>query len=393
MTCHRRKQEVLSFEALSKMNPICNNSWTNFSSNLSNELDQSVSGNYSACKEAILQSATANNPLEDYYKAAFGSSIFITVVSFTTVLTNSLLLFVFYVDPLKIFRNPTTFFLIGLAIVDLLTALVQEPIYAACFMLVYFRHPLSKKCRTLANAGRHLGAFAMTASFLIVFAFTVTQYIVVLSPLKYGRLITKKKVLISIAAIYLYSAIFWCLHLMGVSSNVQNMMDSFLHNYLVVFVTIAVYVLLDCAMKKKMTAGRSLQSQTGKTTTSKHIKVQRNFVCVNFMLLAVLIMCNMPSAVMWTVTLFMEEDRSVKTLIANLMVDNLLYLKFLLDPFVYAWRMGKYREAFLKSFRRLSTGRKSQDISYTGRETQETGVSSAPGNGSVVTLLSFKSLE
>ena len=220
------------------MNPICNNSWTNFSSNSSNGLDQSVSGNYSACKEAIPQSATAINPLEDYYKAAFGSSIFITVVSFTTVLTNSLLLFVFYVDPLKIFRNPTTFFLIGLAIVDLLTALVQEPIYAACFMLVYFRHPLSKKCRTLANAGRHLGAFAMTASFLIVFAFTVTQYIVVSSPLKYGRLITKKKVLISIAAIYLYSATFWCLHLMGVSSNVQNMMDSFLHNYLVVFVTL-----------------------------------------------------------------------------------------------------------------------------------------------------------
>ena len=375
------------------MNQTCNASWFNFSSNSSNELDQSVSGNYSACKEAIVRSATAINPLEDFYKAAFGSSIFITVVSFTTVLTNSLLLFVFYVDPLKIFRNPTTFFLIGLAIVDLLTALVQEPIYAACFMLVYFRHPLRKKCGPVANVGRHLGAFAMTASFLIVFAFTVTQYIVVSSPLKYGRLITKKKVLISIAAIYLYSAIFWCLQLMGVSSNVQNIMDSFLHNYLVVCVTIVVYVLLHCAMKKKMTAGRSLQSQTGKRTTSKHIQVQRNFVRVNFMLLAVLITCSMPSAVMWTVALFMEEDHSAKTLIASLIVDNLLYLKFLLDPFVYAWRMVKYREAFFKSICRLSTGRKSQDTSASGRETQETGVSSAPGNGSVLTLLSFKSLE
>ena len=264
------------------MNQTCNTSWFNFSSNSLSELDQSVSGNYFACKEAIFRSATTINPLEDFYKATFGSSIFITVVSFTTVLTNSLLLFVFYVDPLKIFRNPTTFFLIGLAIVDLLTALTQEPIYAACFMLVYFRHPLRKKCGPFTNAGRHLGAFAMTASFLIVFAFTVTQYIVVSSPLKYSRLITKKKVLISIAAIYLYSAIFWCLHLMGVSSNVQNIMDSFLHNYLVVFVTIAFYVLLHCAMKKMMTAGRFLQSQTGKRTTSKHLQVQRKFVRVNF---------------------------------------------------------------------------------------------------------------
>ena len=114
------------------------------------------------------------------------------------------------------------------------------------------------------------------------------------------------------------------------------------------------------------------------------------------MLLAVLITCSIPSAVVWTVRLFMEDDfkvPSVKTLIANLMVDNLLYLKFLLDPFVYAWRMVKYREAFYKSIRRKATGRKSQKSSNTGRETQETDVSNAPSNGSVLTLLSFKSLQ
>ena len=315
------------------------------------------------------------------------------MVSLITILANSLLLLVFCVHPLKIFRNSTTYFLIGLATVDLLTALVQEPIYATCFMFVYFQHLLREKCGPLANAVRYVGAFAMTASFLIVFAFTFTQYIVVSSPLKYGPLITKKKVLTSIAAMYLYSATFWCLHLMGVSSNVQSMMDTFIHSYLLVFFTIAFYALLHCAMKKKMTAGKSLQSQTGERTTSKHIQVQRNFVRVNFMLLAVLIVCSMPSAVHWTVKLFMDEDFSVKTLITSLMADNLLYLKFLLDPFVYAWRMVKYREVFYKSIRRLSTSRRSQHSAYIGKEIQGTGVSSATASGSVLTLLSFKSLE
>ena len=267
----------------------CNNSWTNTSGFRLNELNQSVSANLSACSETAAQSPSVIDQLEDFYKAAFGSAIFIYVVSLTTILANSLLLVIFYVDPLKIFRNSTTYFLIGLAIVDLLTALVQEPIYATCFMFVYFQHPLRKKCQCLANAGRHLGAFAMTASFLIVFAFTVTQYIVVSSPLKYGRLVTKKKVLFSIAVIYLYSAVFWCLHLMGVSPNVQNIVDSIIHNYLFVFITIAFYILLHRAMKKKMTAGKSLQSQTGKRDNGKHIRVQRNFVRVNFMLLTVLI--------------------------------------------------------------------------------------------------------
>lgn len=30
------------------------------------------------------------------------------------------------------------------------------------------------------------------------------------------------------------------------------------------------------------------------------------------------------------------------------MIDNILYLKFMLDPFVYAWRLSKYLEALLK---------------------------------------------
>ncbi len=380
------------------MNLTCNNSWVNITSNSTNELNRSVSGNHSSCNDAFLESAMAADPLEDFYKAAFGSSIFIYVVSLTTILTNSLLLFVFYRDPLKMFRNPTTFFLIGLAIVDILTALVQQPIYATCFMLLYFQHPSTRKCRPFVDAGRIVGAFAMTASFLIVFAFTVTQYVVVKSPLKYGRLVTKKKVLISVAVIYLYSATFWCLHLMGVPPLVQSIMELFIHSYLVAIVNIVFYVLLHSAMKKKTAAAKSLQGEAGNRESSKHIQVQRNFVRVNFMLLAVLIVCNMPAAVVWTIRLFIEDNKTVpsaKTYIANLMVDNVLYMKFLLDPFVYAWRMVKYREAFYKSIRRRETGRKSHNsISTTaGGETQQVEVSSAPANGSVVTLLSFKSLE
>ena len=288
------------------------------------------------------------NPFADFYTAAFGSSVFIIVVTFIAVLANSFLLLTFYVDPLKIFRNPTTYFLIGLALVDLLTALVHEPIYATCFMLLYFQNPLLKKCRPIMFVMSYFGAFTIRVSFLIVFTFTVTQYIVVSSPLKYGRLVTKRKVLISVVAIYLYSAMFWCLHLIGVPENIQYMIDTFVNNYFVNFINIAIYILLHRAMKKKMAAGNSLQGNA-----DAREKVQRSFVRVNFMLLAVLITCAIPSAVVWTVRLFIEdyEAPSVKFYIGNLMVDNLLYLKVLLDPFVYAWRMPQYRQALKIVFR------------------------------------------
>ncbi len=93
------------------------------------------------------------NPWEGFIKAAFGSAIFMFVALFVTILANGLILLAFCVDPLKIFRNPTTYYLIGLAIVDLLTALTVEPINATCVTLLYFQHPLMKKCPHVLNYG------------------------------------------------------------------------------------------------------------------------------------------------------------------------------------------------------------------------------------------------
>ena len=151
-------------------------------------------------------------------------------------------------------------------------------------------------------------------------------------------------------------------------------------------------------MKKKMTAGKSLQSQTGNRTTSKHIRVQRNFVQVNFMLLAVLVVCNMPSAVMWTVNLFVVNQNAtpVKTFIANLMVDHLLYLKFLLDPFVYAWRVPKYRTSLSKIICCKNAGKEShrngRESNLSARKILDGELSTVELNKSVITLLSFKTM-
>ena len=182
--------------------------------------------------------------VEEFSKAAFGSSIFIIIVSPMTIVANSLLLVTFLVDPLKIFRNPTSYFLIGLAIVDLLTALIQEPIYATCFMLMYFQHPSWTKCESWMKFAAYFSAFPISISASIVFAFTLTQYIVVASPLRYGRMITKKKALLSVVAMYLYHTLFCCLPLMGVPQKTKHAIDLFFHRYTVVLVTIVVYIIL-----------------------------------------------------------------------------------------------------------------------------------------------------
>ena len=67
------------------------------------------------------------------------------------------------------------------------------------------------------------------------------------------------------------------------------------------------------------------------------------------------------------------------------MSDNLLYLKFLLDPIVYAWRMLNYRDSFGKIYC------PHKDI---GGESKVTGIerSTTELNQSAITLSSFKTL-
>ena len=332
--------------------------------------------------------------VEEFSKAAFGSSIFIIIVSPMTIVANSLLLVTFLVDPLKIFRNPTSYFLIGLAIVDLLTALIQEPIYATCFMLMYFQHPSWTKCESWMKFAAYFSAFPISISASIVFAFTLTQYIVVASPLRYGRMITKKKALLSVVAIYLYHTFFCCLPLMGVPQETKHAIDLFFHRYTVVLVTILVYIILHYTMKKKMTAGRSLQSEEG-----RHVQVQRSFVRLNVVLLIIMIMFFVPSVILMTIRFFLDDiftaRYGIRVLVVNLMTDNLLYLKFLFDPIVYAWRMSKYRKSLKSTVYRnkdKESSRSENETKLTDTRGQVGELASAELNKSTITLLSFKNV-
>ena len=306
----------------------------------------------------------------EFLKFAFGSAIYIIIVSFTTIVANGLLLVIFFFDPLRTFSNVTTYFLIGLAFVDILTAASQEPMYATCFIMMYFRHPnLVATCTPLLNVGEIISVAAMNASFLIVLAFTITQYIVVISPLKYARGVTKTRVITCVILIYVYAIFFSLLQVIGVYEDILEKIDLILHSFIMIYITIFFYILLYKAFKKQMAASQNLREGNNvqnRDRNSRHTIPERKFVIVNLLLIAILFLCSQPSALLWTVYLYSNEDNSSspKVFISFLMVTNLLYLKFLLDPFVYAWRIPKYRQA-LKIV--LRCGREEPEKTFSDR--------------------------
>lgn len=322
-------------------------------SGISCNFTANFSGNSSSCAQSNGQSPFAiPNPYEEFFKLAFGSAIYILTVSLITIMANGLLLLVFFFDPLKIFRNATTYFLVGLAVVDILTAATQEPAYATCFIMMYARHPDTRyTCPKLWSVGQTISIASMNCSFLIVLAFTFTQYVVVISPLNYAQNVTKRRVIICVLAIYVYSVLFSVLPEMGVSEDAQRKIDNTFHSICLIYFTVIIYILLFIAFKKKMAASNRLREDKETNDGSKDDRrtdVERKFITVNFLLIAILFLTSQPAAMFWIAKLYSSKDpNSPKFLIINLMVDNLLYLKFLLDPFVYAWRIPKYRQALM----------------------------------------------
>ena len=94
--------------------------------------------------------------------------------------------------------------------------------------------------------------------------------------------------------------------------------------------------------------------------------MERKFIIINFLLIAILFLTSPPSAILWIYRFYSNENPNApRVLFVNLMLaDNLLYLKFLLDQLVYAWRIPKYRQA-LKYV--LRCGREEPEETFSDR--------------------------
>ena len=175
----------------------------------------------------------------------------------------------------------------------------------------------------------------------------------------------KARVISCVTAIYVYVVLFSVLRNLGVKEDTQRTVDNTFHSMVIVHLTIIFYILLYIAFKNKMEASYDLQeghdTHVGGNIINRQMGLERKFIIINFLLPAILFLSSQPSAMFWIVRLYSKENpNSPNVLIINLVVDNILYLKFLLDPFVYAWRIPKYRQALkivLRCTRTPSTAR------------------------------------
>lgn len=315
------------------------------------------------------RSAHLENLLSLYMKFELAEGICLSIMSLLTVSANILLLIAVWKDPEKSFRSPTTYFLIGLGITDLLTGATTEPFFALYYIIRFLRggKNIPVSISRLHNVGQSISTVTISSSYLIILGLSMSQYVAIKWPHKYKVLITRNRVIVSVLLSWLYFICF--ILVLTFSPNIDTTLflkvDLALHPVLISSVLFITLILLYRVFMRQVQQRKSFREspknlQGGAKGRSDNL--QRQFTIVTFYLAAILLISALPHIAVQFVWLYAELPlEGVYYIFMALRIrDLLLFLKVALDAFIYAWRLPAYRQALKKSLKCSKTTRKPQ---------------------------------
>ena len=189
-----------------------------------------------------------------------------------------------------------------------------------------------------ASVATFISLITMNSSYIILLSLTWSQFLAISSPHKHKGLVTKRRAKASLILTWAYTIVFAILY--GVEKTVLFKVDLYVHTTGSLLLLTIAYFCLYKAFKRHM---RRLQSNN----LSRVNRRQRQFTIVNLLLLMFVIVCTLPITVVSYLHIHHTESstHSLKMKIAHLLSCNMLFLKFALDPLIYAWRLTQYRQA------------------------------------------------
>lgn len=302
-----------------------------------------------------------------YLKFELAEGICLSVMSLLTVSANILLLIAVWKDPEKSFRSPTTYFLIGLAITDLLTGATTEPFFALYYIMRFLRggKNIPASISRLYEVGQSISTVTISSSYLIILGLSMSQYIAIKWPHKYKVLITRNRVIFSVLLSWLY---FICFILVltfstKIDTDLFLKVDLALHPVLISSVLFITLILLYRVFMKQVQQRKSLRESEKKQQSGgvkgRSDNLQRQFTIVTFYLAAILLISALPHIAVQFVWLYADlpTEGTYYIFMALRIRDLLLFLKVALDAFIYAWRLPAYRQALKKSLKFSKTTR------------------------------------
>ena len=280
----------------------------------------------------------------------FISRIILSVLIGTpTVLSNVVLLISIYRNPDRnqLNQSPATLLVVNLSMCDLLIGVV--PGFGSLFYIALFNR---KTTEDLAGARlfiNFVAVFSSIVSSCTIAAMALDRFFAVSSPLQYKARVTKAKVKVFLVVCWVYALLFSCLSL-GVSPTVFVLLYCHLHVSLPLIILPVVYW-------KTYSALRSHNNRVGNLADGRqamdiaHRNRERKMISAFLLVLVLFYVTFFPFFIALHMFVLQPSYLNLESFLFFLYASyNFLLVNSSLNPFVYAWRIPKYRRAFKEVF-------------------------------------------
>ena len=286
-------------------------------------------------------------------------SVVAMLMSPIIVLGNSLVILSVWKDPLKTLRSsPSNFILLSMAVADLLVGLV------ACPLTLYWHWAMSYP-EHQSFLPLLVGSLLVNVSIGHMLLLTIDRFFALVTPLHYKLHSTKRRVSIATVTCWIYFLLFGCGF--GLLHKYHRAILASIHNLqifsIIVCISVIYFVML-CRFHRYSKTTELDQSTARRQMISQR---ERNLCKAIAVVICVFLLCFFPWFISLIVTFFCVPcHRNVWFVLLSLALSMILtFANSGINPFLYAWRLPKYRQTFKHFFKKRACCCKNQNRQRT----------------------------
>lgn len=276
-------------------------------------------------------------------------SILDFILATLTVCGNLLLLTTIVFDPLRCLRTPTTYFIANLAFSDLLVGLLIGYGRALVEYFLYVDNTEPNWINIAINIG---GGATLISGIWTVIAMAFDRYLAVTDPLHYSERVTGRRAVIyillswplalALPALYPFVGQNWALFLLAFSHT---------HFTIPVVVLMIVYFRVFRSLSERRSELVRLTTSTSTMTLRHTLERERKMAWTSLTILILFCASFLPFYFKIQLLTFCKCLETMSYRNFDFISHIFLYLSSLMNPFMYAWRVPKFRRSLRECLR------------------------------------------
>ena len=265
------------------------------------------------------------------------------ILAFAIIIGNSLLLFITYEDSRKTLRIPPCLLIASLSASDLLLGLFNVSLVAVRDVYRYKQVPMP-----FFGLFRGIIYTVLTTTLFVscnsIIALSTTCFVAISKPMEYKTIITKKRVKIFIAVLWVISLFTCILPVTSVSEETYTMIYLHTHATVPAILLTVIYANVFRALARRT---REVQREGYDSIVSNALEREKKMVNAIAIILTLFYITYTPQYITLHLLYFCESCKKSLTFhMIDVALSRFLYINSAINPFVYAWRLPTYRQAF-----------------------------------------------